>query len=239
MSKNPAPRVQFNFLEDEIDDEPEINESIVDIEDDETGEPPLSLPEPVERETIEHENIFDVPETPNQLLKELVDKKLPKPKKEPKKQEPKLTKTGKVRKPMTEHQKEKLALGRQRALESRRRKKAEKDEAKAQEKQEAELLKKKRQMDLEKLKKEVEEPQTPKPAPAPVQPQGMFLTPKQLEEAQLSAIMSYEKIRAERKKKKMEEQLIEQQKQEIRDKLTRPAGYGGHYTEKNRFYGYY
>ena len=237
MSKNPAPRIQFNFLEDEIDDEPEINESIVDIEDDDIQQASLSLPEPVEREAIEHENIFDVPETPNQLLKELVDKKLPKPKKEPKKQEPKLTKTGKVRKPLTEHQKEKLALGRQRALESRRRKKAEKDEAKAQEKQEAELLKKKRQMDLEKLKKEVEEPQTPKPAP--VQPQGMFLTPKQLEEAQLSAIMSYEKIRAERKKKKAEEQLIEQQKQEIRNKLTRPAGYGGHYTNQNRFYNCY
>jgi len=237
MSKNPAPRVQFNFLEDEIEDEPAINESIVDIEEDETGEPPLSLPEPlVEKEVIQQENIFDVPEKPNQLLKELVDKELPKPKKEPKKKEPKLTKNGKVRKPLTDHQKEKLALGRQRALETRRRKKAEKDEAKAQEKQEADLLKKKRQMDLEKLKKEVEEPQTPKPAP--VQPQGMFLTPKQLEEAQLSAIMSYEKIRAERKKKKAEEQLIEQQKQEIRNKLTKPVGYS-QYNPQNRFYGCY
>ena len=236
MSKNPAPRVQFNFLEDEIDDEPEINESIVDIEDDDIQQASLSLPEPVEREAIEHENIFDVPETPNQLLKELVDKKLPKPKKEPKKQEPKLTKNGKVRKPMTDAQKEKLAIGRQRALESRRRKKAEKDEAKAQAKEEAELLKKKRQMDLEKLKKEVEQPEIQKPAP--VQPQQPMFTKKDLEDAQLSAIMSYEKIRAERKKQRAEEQLIEQQKQEIRNKLTKPVGYS-QYNPQNRFYGCY
>ena len=89
----------------------------------------------------------------------------------------------------------------------------------------------------QKLKKEVEEPQTPRPAP--VQPQGMFLTPKQLEEAQLSAIMSYEKIRKDRKKLKEEQKLIEKQKQEIKDKLTRPAGYGGHYTQQNRFYNCY
>ena len=234
MSKKPAPRVMFNFMEDQIEEDEPITETIEDVED-------LSLPTPIERDPIEQENIFDVPEQPNQLLKELVDKELPKPKQEKPKQvkEAKLTKTGKVRKPLTEYQKEKLALGRQRALETRRRKKMEKEEAKVQAKEENELLKKKKQMDFEKLKKEVQEPTAPAPAPAPVQPQQPMFTKKDLEDAQLSAIMSYEKIRADRKKAKQEQQLIEKQKQEIRDKLTRPVGYGGHYTTQNRYYNCY
>ena len=237
MSKNQAPRVQFNFLEDEIDDS--VNENV--YEDDDTQQDTLSLPEPVEREVIEQENIFDVPQEQNQLVKELVSKELPKPKKQPKTKEPKLTKTGKVRKPMSEKQKANLARGRERALESRRRKKMEKEEAKMQSMEEAELLKKKRKMELDKLKKEVEQPTAPAPAPAPVQaqPQGIFLTPKQLEEAQLSAIMSYEKIRAERKKVKEEQQLIAQQKQDIKNKLMKPVGYSQYNAQNNRFYGCY
>ena len=142
---------------------------------------------------------------------------------------------------MTEEQKQRLALGRQRALEVRRAKKIERDEEKARANEEAGLLKKKKQMDFDKLKKEVEDPvpaRAPAPAPAPP-PQAQMFTKKDLEDAQLGAILSYEKIRKDRKKIKAEKQLIEQQKQEIRNKLTRPAGYGGNNTEQNRFYGYY
>ncbi len=234
---NPAPRIQFNFMEDvtEEDEIPDsVNETIQDIDDD-VEQQPLSLPEPVEREVIQQENIFDCPEDKNQLLKELVEKKLPKPKKEPKKKEPKLTKTGKVRKPLSEQQKANLALGRERALETKRRKKIEREEAKSQAKEEAELLKKKKAKDLEKLKKEVEEPD----APAGKQPQPQMFTKKDLEDAQLSAIMSYEKIRAERKKVKQEEQLIQQQKEDIKNKLTKPVGYRSAYNPSNRFYNYY
>lgn len=237
MSKNPAPRVQFNFMENDVEEDiPDIvTETIEDDDEDITA---LTMPEPVEREEIKQDNIFDVVEEKNEILKELIEKELPKPKKEPKKKEPKLTKSGKPRKQMTEEQKQRLALGRQKALEVRRQKKIERDEEKARAKEEAGLLKKKRQMDLEKLKKEVEDPKPDAGVPAPP-PQAQMFTKKDLEDAQLSAILSYEKIRKDRKKAKAEQQLIEQQKQEIRNKLTRPAGYGGNNTESNRFYGYY
>jgi len=204
MSKKTAPRIQFNFLEDE-----EPIETIEDL-DDEIEQPSISLPRPIEREPIKQESIFDVPEQ-NQLLKELVEKELPKKPKETKIKEPKLTKSGKPRKPLTEEQKERLAIGRQKALEVRRAKMIQRQEDQALEKEEKELLSKKKKKDLEKLKQEIEEPQTPKPAPVPVQPHGVMFTQKQLEESNLNAIMSYEKIRRERKRIKAEEELIKKQ----------------------------
>jgi len=241
MSKNPGPRVMFNFTENDVEED--IPDTIIEtIEDDDESIDtlPCGMPTPIEREEIKQDNIFDVPvkEEKNEILKDLIEKELPKPKKEQKKKEPKLTKSGKPRKPLSEEQKQRLALGRQRALEVRRQKKIERDEEQALAKQESDLLKKKKQMDLEKLKKEVEDPQSRAPEPQ-AQPQAQMFTKKDLEDAQLSAILSYEKIRKDRKKAKQEQQLIEQQKQEIKNKLTRPTGYGGHYTEKNRFYGYY
>jgi len=235
MSKT-APRVQFNFLEEECDEVMEhITEDV--IEDDEIDS--LSMPEPVEREAIEPDNIFDEPEPhKSKILKELVAQELPKPKKVKEPKPVKLTKSGRPRKPMTEEQKQKLAIGRQKALEQRKINKIKRDEEKALLKEEQELLKKKKQKDFEKLKKEVEEPDTNQPTPA--RPQAQTFTRKDLEDAQLSAIMSYEKIRAERKKSKQEAQLIEAQKQEIRNKLTKPAGtYQSAYNPQNRFYNCY
>mgnify|MGYP003636183292 CR=1 FL=1 len=236
MSKT-APRVQFNFLEEECD---EVMEHITDnTEDDEIDS--LAMPEPVEREAIEPDNIFDEPEpTPHksQILKELVAQELPKPKKVKEPKPVKLTKSGRPRKPMTEEQKQKLAIGRQKALEQRKINKIKRDEEKALEKEEKELLKKKKQKDFEKLKKEVEEPDTNQLTPA--RPQAQTFTRKDLEDAQLSAIMSYEKIRSERKKAKQEAQLIEAQKQEIRNKLTKqPGTYQSAYNPQNRFYNCY
>jgi hypothetical protein len=234
-----APRVQFNFMEEEVADDPVV-EHVMDEDDidDEMDQDPLGMPEPVEREVIEQENIFDVP-VQNQLVKELLEKELPKPKKVPIKKEPKLTKSGKPRKPMSEEAKAKLALGRKKALETRRAKMIQRQEQKAIDDEEKELRKKKKEMDFKKLKKEVEEPESVKPAPAPA-PQVQMFSRKDLEDAQLSAIMSYEKIRAERKKQRAEEQLIEQQRQEIRNKLTKaPGTYQSHYNQNNRFYNCY
>ncbi len=239
MSKNPAPRVMFNFMENEVEEDiQDIVTETIDDDDESVSALPCGLPEPVEREEIKQDNIFDVVEEKNEILKDLIEKELPKPKKVKEPKPVKLTKSGKPRKPMTEEQKQRLALGRQKALEARRKKKIERDEEKARAKEEAGLLKKKKQMDFDKLKKEVEDPKPDAPASAP-QPQAQMFTKKDLEDAQLSAILSYEKIRKDRKKIKAEKQLIEQQKQDIRNKLTRPAGYGGNNTEKNRFYGYY
>ena len=240
MSKT-LPRVQFNFLEDEIADEIEPVAEMIEDVDDEDDPTALAMPQPVERESIEREDIFEAvaPEPQNQLLKELVQKELPKQKKQPKVKEVKLTKSGKPRKPMTEAEKLHLANGRKKALEARKLKKIERDNQKEIDKEEKELLKKKKQKDFEKLKKEVEDPD---PTPAPVQPQAQaqMFSRKDLEDAQLSAIISYEKIRAQRKKEKQEQQLIEAQKQDIRNKLTKaPGTYQSAYNSNNRFYGCY
>ena len=242
MSKNPAPRVMFNFMENEVEEDIQDIVTDDDLEELESIDTfPCGMPTHVEREEIKQDNIFDLVEEKNEILKELIEKELPKPKKVKEPKPVKLTKSGKPRKAMTEEQKQRLALGRQRALEVRRAKKIERDEEKARANEEAGLLKKKKQMDFDKLKKEVEDPvpaRAPAPAPAPP-PQAQMFTKKDLEDAQLGAIISYEKIRKDRKKIKAEKQLIEQQKQEIRNKLSRPAGYGGNNTESNRFYGYY
>ena len=236
MSKT-APRVQFNFLEEECD---EVMEHITDnIEDDELDS--LAMPESVEREEIEPDNIFDEPEPEphkSKILKELVAQELPKVKKVKEQKPVKLTKSGKPRKPMTEEQKQRLAIGRQKALEQRKLNKIKRDEEKALEKEEKELLKKKKQKDFEKLKKEVEEPEGE--TPTPVRPQAQMFSKQDLEDAQLSAIMSYEKIRADRKKAKQEAQLIEAQKQEIRNKLTKqPGTYRSAYNPSNPYYNFY
>lgn len=236
---NPAPRIQFNFMEEEVADDPVVEHVVEDDIEDDMEQDPLGMPEPVEREAIEQENIFDVPEKQNQLLKELVEKELPKPKKVPIKKEPKLTKSGKPRKPMSEEAKAKLAMGRKKALETRRAKMVQRQEQKAIDDEEKELRKKKKEMDFKKLKQEVEEPESVKPAPAPT-PQAQMFTKRDLEESNLNAIISYEKIRAERKKKKQEEELIKQQQQEIRNKLTKaPGTYQSHYNQNNRFYNCY
>ena len=222
MSKN-APRVQFNFMEDEV---PETDIKM-EIDDDDYEVDTLDIPEVIEREEVKEENIFDTGET----------KKVEEPivvQKEVVKKEVKTTKTGKPRKPMSEEHKKKLAFARQKAIESRRQKQKERQEQREFEAQEKELLKKKKQKDFEKLKKEVndEEPE-PKPQPQPQIVQQTF-TKKDLEEAQLDAIIKYEAIRKERKAKKKEEQLIQKQREEMKAKIN---NYGSRTNGKlnNRF----
>jgi hypothetical protein len=239
MSKKIAPRLQFNILENEIEEDEgmPVLEDIDNVDEELIEDDNLSLPQPVEKEEIKQENIFDVPEEKNQLVQELIQKKLPKPKKEPVKKEPKLTKAGKPRKAMSEEQKRRLAIGRQKALEVRRMKKKERDEQKLLDEEENKLLKKKRQKDLERLKQEVNDEE-----PVPVKSNtsnGATFTQKDLENAQLNAIISYEKIRAERKAKKKEEELIKKQQEDIKNKLLNPAGARSHYNPSNRYYHCY
>ena len=208
MSKN-APRVQFNFMEDEV---PESNITMeIDDDDDDTIDT-LEVPEVIEREEVNEENIFDTGETKQKVEEPIV-------KKEVVKKEVKTTKTGKPRKPMSAEHKEKLAFARQKAIESRRQKQKERQEQREFEAQEKELLKKKKQKDFEKLKKEVndEEPE-PKPQPQPQIIQQTF-TKRDLEEAQLDAIIKYEAIRKERKAKKKEQELIQKQRDEMKAKI--------------------
>ncbi len=140
------------------------------------------------------------------------------------KAEVKLTKKGKPRKkrpPMSEEHKKKLALAREKAMAVRQAKAKEKKENKDLEKQEKELLKKQKVKRVQKLKKEVEEDSNTKPQIREADYPVSTITKKDLEEAQLDAIIKYETIRKQRKKEKQEKQVKEKQEAQIRETLMR------------------
>lgn len=134
----------------------------------------------------------------------------------------KLTKKGKPRKqrpPMSEEHKAKLALAREKAMEARKKKAQEKKENKALELEEKELLKKQKVKRVKQLKEEVDEGSILDP-PTKKEPIQMF-SKKDLEEAQLQAIMNYEKIRKSRKAEKQERQKKEAEEEALKAQLRR------------------
>lgn len=241
MQKN-APRVMFNFMEDDV---PESNITMeIEDEDDAEGKvDTLDVPEPVNlKEEVNEENIFEnnIAVLPDKV-REDIDLEMAEQgttlQKENKKQkqivkEVKKTKTGKTRKPMSAEHKEKLKYAREKALESRKQKQKERAEQKKFEAEEKELLKKKKVKDFEKLKREVNDDEPPSSVKPPIVQQTF--TKKDLEEAQLDAIIKYEAIRKERKAKKKEEQLITQQREQMKAKIN---NYGSRTNGKlnNRF----
>ena len=134
----------------------------------------------------------------------------------------KLTKKGvprKKRPPMTEEHKQKLALAREKAMASRKKKAQEKKDAKALEKQEKELLKKQKLKRVQQLKEEVEEDIPTQPIKETIKEPSFTL--KDLEDAQLNAIMNYEKIRKSRKEEKRLKQKKEREQEAIKSQLRR------------------
>jgi hypothetical protein len=154
----------------------------------------------------------------------------------------------KPRKPMSEEHKAKLALAREKAMASRKAKAEERKKMKALENEEKELVKKQRVKRVQKLKEEVEgsdsldlrssnkrdaeEPketiESPPKSPSTLAKQQHNLTRKDLEEAQLDAIMKYEAMRKERKAKKKQEQAIEAEKQKMLNTIQRATGTYGY-----------
>ena len=131
----------------------------------------------------------------------------------------------KPRKPMTEEHKAKLALAREKAMASRKAKAEERKKMKALENEEKELVQKQKVKRVQKLKEEVEGlPE--KPMNSVTSNSG--LTKKDLEEAQLEAIIKYEAMRKERKAKKKEEQIIEAEKQRMLNTIQRATGTYGY-----------
>ena len=131
----------------------------------------------------------------------------------------KLTKKGKPRKarpPMTEAHKEKLKAARVKAMAVRKEKAQERKDVKSLEKEEKELLKKQKVKRVKQLKEEVEEDV---PSKQPIQEQ-MF-SKKDLEDAQLNAIMNYEKIRKSRKEQKRIDQEKNKEQEAIRNQIRR------------------
>ena len=205
------PEVQMDFIPS--DDESNIGENIEDEVDDFNEDKDISQEDiqeskiekvvPKAKSKREDMNVNDIFNLPNDVT---IQKDV------------KLTKKGKPRKqrpPMTEEHKEKLKIAREKAMASRQKKAAERREAKELELQEKELLKKQKVKRVQKLKEEVDDE-----IPKEIKKEATF-TKKDLEEAQLQAIMNYEKIRKSRKAEKEERKKKEAEEEAIRNQLRR------------------
>ena len=230
--------IDFKFAEDELPDSNIELEELAPEEEEALAEPALIKFE--EKEEIIHDDIFAKveikPKVSDAKEKEIVKEILKDdniieavaPKKEKKK-----------RKPLSEEHKAKLAISRGKALEARRGKAAERKKMKELENEEKELLKTQKINKFNKLKKEVTggaEEAEPKPAPK----EAVF-TKKDLEQAQLDAIMKYDSLRKVRKEEKKKAAMIEAERQKMLNTINRAVG-GPQYQYRdgsNRFDGCY
>ena len=138
-------------------------------------------------------------------------------------QEIKLTKKGKPRKkrpPMSEEHKEKLKMAREKAMLARKNNAKERKENKQLEKEEKELLKKQKIKRVKQLKEEVEVDDV-SILSTNVTEKSMAFTKEDLQEAQLEAIMNYEKIRKSRKEEKRKVQEKQKEQQILKQKIMR------------------
>ncbi len=187
---------EFDETKDKTQDEIEENKE-QDITEEDIDEEDIVPKAKSKREGMDVNEIFNMPVDPNI----------------------KLTKKGKPRKqrpPMTEAHKEKLKAARVKAMAARKAKAQEKKDAKALDKQEKELLKKQKVKRVNQLKEEVEED---KPIKETIKEQ--IFTKKDLEDAQLNAIMNYEKIRKQRKEKKKKEEEENREHEKVKAQLRR------------------
>ena len=232
MSKKVAPRVQLNFAPDEpehvSDEEGLISDEELDLAKPANGLP-CEVPDVIERKEIVENDIFDnVNPSLNGMGEDMIieeDEPPPAPRKKLQKQtdtaKPQVSKAKPKRKLSEEHA-AKLALAREKALATRRAKAEEKKKMKKIEDETKELKKKKAQKDLETLKDEVIH-NKPSASLQNQQISNNTFTRQQLEDAQLDAIMKYEAIRKARKEEKRKQQLIDQQKEQLKQKI---QGYG-------------
>ena len=215
------PQVKMDFIpsdeeiEDEEDEVEEVTEEeeqdIIEVGEDHEDEETIEDKVPVAKSKREDMNIDDIFNMP--IKKEI-----------------KLTKKGvprKQRPPMTEAHKEKLKFAREKAMASRKSKAKERKESKALDIEEKELLKKQKVKRVKKLKEEVDD-EIVYDNNKNISHKKSF-TKEDLEDAQLNAIVNYEKIRKERKKEKQEKLKQnadqEQLKQTIRRAVAPPQEY--------------
>ena len=153
---------------------------------------------------------------------------------------------------MSEEHKKKLALAREKAMASRKAKAEERKKMKELEKEEKELLKKQKVKRVQKLKEEVDDP-----VPDGVIDEGIAedikrnndpshgqyvmkesqrvgvtaFTKKDLEDAQLEAIMKYDALRKKRKEEKKQQQIIDEGKKKMLDQINRATGNSYRYRD--------
>ena len=221
------PEVKMDFIpsdeeadDDEVSDENDVVEEKVEmvIEEEEESIVPVAKSK---REDMDVDEIFNMPQ-----------------------KEVKLTKKGKPRKqrpPMSEEHKEKLKFAREKAMASRKSKAKERKESKALDLEEKELLKKQKVKRVKKLKEEVDD-ETDEVNPNFVYEDTKKSSNKQsfskedLEDAQLNAILNYEKIRKERKKEKHEKLKQNADQEQLKQKLRRAVAPTQEYNPFNGCY---
>lgn len=235
MSKKVAPRVQFNFEPDIIEEPERVDNDLLIDNSDVVNEDydSLEMPEVIEKEEILEDNIFENIKSKvnkdveiseiDQINEEIVPEvKVVKPVVK-KVQSPVVSdkKPPKKKRVLSQEHKAKLALAREKALATRRAKAEEKKRMKQIENETKQLRKKKAEKDLEDLKSNVNNADKSQPVPiansAPVQ----SFTKEDLENAQLSAIIQYETIRKARKEEKKKEKMIQEQKEQMKRQIAR------------------
>ena len=222
MDKKPPPQVLFNFEEDKIEESETHSSENVEVKDSEGAEEDFESYEDelIQIEEKEKPNENDIFENIPSPLPSPVPQHKPLEELEKKPVTPKAQK--KKRKPMSEEHKKKLALAREKAMAVRKAKAEEKKKMKALDNEEKELLKKQRVKKVQKLKEEVED-DLDEPV-YKIDKKIMNLTKKDLEDAQLEAIMKYDAMRKERKAKKKQEQIIEEGKKKMLNNIQRATG---------------
>ncbi len=226
------PEVKMDFIPDDMSDESgdeiQVDESTID-------ESTIDEIEEVQEDLREQTNLEKVvPKTKSKREDMNIDEifNMPQAKEQPQ-AEVKLTKKGKPRKkrpPMTEEHKAKLALAREKAMASRKKKAQERKENKALDSEEKELLKKQKVKRVKKLKEEVEDdddgtegaisnPSISNSKKETIKEKSF--SKQDLEEAQLQAIMNYEKIRKSRKAQKKIQQEKNAEQEALRNQIRR------------------
>ena len=164
----------------------------------------LDVPD-IKKEPIKSEDIFLTPQIPKPQAPEAPVK---------------LNKNGKPRKKRvyTEEQREAMRVRMKLAREQRGKNDKIKKEKKAKEKKHKELKEKTIDHEIEEMEKKLVKKTTTEPIPIPAK---QSFTKDDLEEAQLGAIVKYETIRKQRKAKKKQEQLIQQEKEALKNLVKR------------------
>lgn len=219
------PEVKMDFIPDDMTDE----EDEIQVDElDEFDEDKDKTQEEIEAaEEVQEEDLIEkvIPKSKSKREDMNIDDIFNMPQAKEQVEEPnvKLTKKGKPRKkrpPMSEEHKAKLALAREKAMASRKKKAQERKENKALETEEKELLKKQKVKRVKQLKEEVEDGSISNPSPKETIKEKSF-TKEDLEEAQLQAIMNYEKIRKSRKAEKQVRQKKEAEAEALKAQLRR------------------
>lgn len=230
------PEVKMDFIPEDMTDEEDEMQEIEEFNEEKDKTQDEIASEAAEEEDLIEKVVPKIPKAKSKREDMNIDDifNMPQPSIQPPQgaqAEVKLTKKGKPRKkrpPMSEEHKAKLALAREKAMAARKKKAQERKENKALETEEKELLKKQKVKRVKKLKEEVEDddgsildPPTKNQRYASQKESIQMFSKQDLEEAQLQAIMNYEKIRKTRKAEKQVRQKKEAEEEALKAQLRR------------------